>query len=79
MHGGAGTQGGEAQDALDCLNEGVRLESWVITRLKATALERASPRAGELKGGGGLEWHRCWLPWRCWEEGHPSVTDSSKV
>lgn len=65
MQEGAGTQGDEAEDAFDCLNAGVRLESWVIRRLKATALERASPRARELKGRG-LEWHTCWLPWRCW-------------
>lgn len=36
------------------MNEGVRLESWMPMRLKATALERASPRARELTGEGGL-------------------------
>lgn len=52
MQEGAGTQGDEAEDAFDCLNEGVRLELWMIMKLKATALERASLRAGELKGRG---------------------------
>lgn len=50
MQSGAGTRGEEAEDAFDCLTEGARLESRVIMRLEAPVLERASPRAGELKG-----------------------------
>lgn len=42
--------GDEAEDALDCLNEegGVG----IVGDYEITALERASPRARSLKGGG---------------------------